>query len=528
MSIDEYEVPKTTSGGLRILAVPSLSCQSEGADYSNVLDTLHANFFATCRSLEDPDRSTIMDHDRGSMAFMTWETTGLLVQYALSGFAIGALDLFVHHRTPALAPLLSILSWTCSLLVGGLSDACHRRRRPFLVLGWLLCGTASVVVLALDDTISTNQPNNSTLSGIVGVAALVATAGMTTVTTAIEAWVVQLAQRESFVERGRLQSSAFAARYMLTAVSVQAFGWVSSSSPPSITPKSQLQPWDGRTVQTGYVMVAVVCVLAIVAGLRMRDQPFEQPNRLSLPFWHLARQSLFHLPLTWQVTAFWFCHSLCWPLVETPQVATIDTTSSTSYGVATGYHLCQALMVFGVGFAARQKSWRWTLALATGWLVVVTTVPELFSVWNVLRSTDFDGIMVVCSGLAHGAPPLLRGFVAVEMAGRGTEGLTVAMLAASATLSHPFHIAIRAAVATAFPNDQHSPESILVLGGIPMASLLLLVLLPAQKEHVCVLKQFVQAGCGAGGIAFTVLTTFVCAANVVLNVQTSIRLPNGR
>ncbi|ETV83694.1 hypothetical protein H257_04357 [Aphanomyces astaci] len=69
---------RPTSGGLRILAVPSLSCQSQGADYANVLDALHANFFATCRPPEDPHWSIIMDHDRGSMAFITWETTSPL------------------------------------------------------------------------------------------------------------------------------------------------------------------------------------------------------------------------------------------------------------------------------------------------------------------------------------------------------------------------------------------------------------------------------------------------------------------
>ncbi|KAJ0401067.1 hypothetical protein P43SY_005087 [Pythium insidiosum] len=327
---------------------------------------------------------------------------GVLINYAAVGVVHGLLQSLVYpflkiylnmlDYQAASAETLVSLPWSFKLLVVLASDCfLRRRRRPLLLGGWAMCLAVSLVLVSLRSQQPYLQRGNvanrqAADAGPTYIALFFFLAlGLVVSDATADAVLLDLASRRPRSERSGLLLACLTARYaaqgvvmFLVAFLCQSegyggsFGWGASVNGMMVAPLLAALAGLGGT-------------WAFVRDCRSATAPAADNDGLAA-FWGvlqhrsvwqlmvfvvLTRVGLSYYASTAKVVyEFWLAVD---PLVD----SLFNSFGALSYAAAAASLLCLRSRV----------SWRCLLALAVAASVVLTVVPAVFAIWNVVRSS---------------------------------------------------------------------------------------------------------------------------------------------
>ncbi|ETW05772.1 hypothetical protein H310_03456 [Aphanomyces invadans] len=488
----------------------------------------------------------------GALNYTSPEVLGLLSQYVAIGLMLGAFSNLVYpvftvyfrmsgaqiHGITA----LTVIGWNLKVLFGILSDCFPifgYRRKSWMVIGWLACCAVLVCLatydaggpyiadtayfrkaLPTDPTLRASLVNENakTRGSIVGMLCGVAVISYVVADVAADALFVEMAQREPERIRGRLQSMIYVARYVATVIAQAVIGLCLNSEEYGGTFSwSMGQQWF-------FVFLAVPCAIMVPISVTCVD---DAPHRgvhfgqYMREFWQLVQNRAM-----WQFMVFRFSFNfLSSGLVTTaaPYVqyhwAHVTTMNSQLFSIAGN-------LVFAGGLAYTGScgtAWNWrTVIVATNLSIVAVDAAVTFcTIYDVVRN---EYVYLVVTQVIENIPSavqfLVTGFIIVELAEMGNEGITYALLSTMNNLPIAFGPLVGNIVSGQFNvteadvvadtrRDRHNVAYTYLI--YYMAAILacgVVVLCPSQKPQVYQLK--VQGGNQPVVAAVVLVLSFIC------------------
>ncbi|KAL4133048.1 hypothetical protein PRIC2_003374 [Phytophthora ramorum] len=488
----------------------------------------------------------------GKVQLLTRRTAGLLLNYAGIGALYGGLN-------SAIAPFLSNYlqlqqfqvraastvintAWNFKAFGGLLTDSVKiggYRRKPYLILGWLLC----CVSLLYLGTSEMPRAGDTDAAWRYVLFMTLGTVGYFLANVAADAIVVEIAQREPLPTRGHTQVSIYAAR-MLGLIAMDLF--VASSLNGSA--------YGGNfswSLSVNHVMlVLAACAMVPLVGsiwflcedptpqtvpifsfagavscpVGPRQQPDTAPLDPPLDFgercqliWRLIQSRAM-----WQLLMFELVASFCMtidssaaPAIEANWVD-VDVWPKT-------IAIAVWCLAFTGGLLATKRfllrgAWGHLFCIATFWIVGVDVVTVACTVFDVVRRRSFWLYMQMLAAPAAGLRFLLLLFPIVELAPRGIEGTTYGLVITFRNMAIPLGTTAYKTIDAYFSvsdDDVHLDSdstrlqvayTYLIAWSLQLLSLAFVGLLPRQKLEVQQLRYF--GGYSTSGGWLVVITLF--------------------
>ncbi|ETV92952.1 hypothetical protein H310_12949 [Aphanomyces invadans] len=391
----------------------------------------------------------------GALNYSSPEVLVLLFQYAVVGVCIGGIGgmklpvltyyFGLESATISAASGLMSLGWSFKVFYGMLSDCfpiMGYSRKPYILLGWTLTAICFVIIAlkpagdavngdSSAEDIKSAQSHGSLLALLCAVACFC----YIMADVACDAMVVEYAQREPDHVRGRLQSSAYATRYIFNALITGVSGFCMSS------------PRFGGTfsfdvsVNAYFWIMAVPCVVNVVlVFFFMKDRKRAAVNRST---YFAEVFNLIQQRAVLQVMVFSFMFNLFssgimslagnyiqvyWAKVE-PVNSSIATVLT--YVVFSG-------TLFAVGKWGTNWNWRLLLVITTLSASCIDAVAQFLTIYNIVRNQWFYLGIPLTEYIPLGIQFVVTTFVIVELAGDGNEGLTYGLLTTVGNLPSVF------------------------------------------------------------------------------------------
>ncbi|RHY51527.1 hypothetical protein DYB34_011839 [Aphanomyces astaci] len=491
----------------------------------------------------------------GAISMLSMEALSLFVQYGAIGIVYGTLPslryplIKVYFNAPGfqMAAYGAVVNipWTFKIIMGGLSDCvpvCGYRRKPWIILGWAICCAALVFLATLDqgpaaclarsgESLVCQTPN---LSEAVGdnvssytVGAMFATLGYVMAACASDALVVQYAQRESLVIRGRIQTAIYTVRALGQLISCALVGVLMNGKVEYAGTFDFYVP-----ASVIYLVLCVPCVLAVLSSIFW----LAERKTESVPFTKWAHQlwQLVQRQALWQILAFRFISNVFHNFDSTAGgpiaqywAKVPPVTDALTRGL--GYMIFSGILSV-VGRYGLNWNWRWTIAITTIALIVIDGTVYLLTIWDVLRDPWFYTGVTLTDQIPSGVRFIVSVFVATELADLGNEGAVYGLVTTVNNLTIPVAAILYKWVnsylkmtnadfasemkpnASADTKNQvrwHVTYSYLISYGLKLLSLVWLFLLPPQKAHVQRLKRQGIVSSFAGGVTVVLFVVFL-------------------
>ncbi|KAI9912803.1 hypothetical protein PsorP6_005648 [Peronosclerospora sorghi] len=466
----------------------------------------------------------------GPVPLVSRATVGLLLNY----MAIGALCAGINSAiAPALSNYLQLppyqvraassvvnTAWNFKFVGGLVTDNVRigrYRRKPYLVLGWLLC-IVSLLYLGTSQVPLVDTP--PLLAWRYVLCLTLGTTGYFLANAAADAFVVDMAQREPLATRGYTQASICMAR-VFGAIVMSLFVTATlngSGHEPRLWWSIRLHHvmlvlaafavlpllgsiWflhEGPTVPT-------VPLLTFSSALACHGAPHQAPTLTFADRWQLTWR-LLQSRAMWQVLMFELIANICWSMDTTAKTAIeVDWFNVQTWPKAVAGAVWSVAYIGGFYFARcflLRNEWRHLCCVATLWSVFVDVLTVACTVFNVLRHRYFWLYMQVLAAPALALRFLVLIFPIVELAPRGIESTTYGLVVTFRTIAVPLATSAYKAMDSYFAlSDDHvrrdlpsTRSHICYTFGIGWAfqlvSLGLLGLLPRQKLEVHQLRYF--------------------------------------
>lgn len=435
-----------------------------------------------------------------------------------------------------------------------LSDGCPLfgyRRRPYMIMGWLLTGLGlglcTVVPLDesyLDPLTHEVQNVNAPAQGLTYICLLIlATTGIALAMVADDGMMVELAQREPESSRGQLQSTIYFLRmfsggcaYVFTGIVFNGREYGGSSSWslsfPMVMGLAAIVSWATIPFTWFYLHEPRMIMnedgqdkLTTTTRMTVRSRScIGQAWEL----WELVQKRAI-----WQVMVFFFVSGFFFSWGCTPQPivkkvwAKVEPLTESICAI-----VGSAIFSFSLLLARRyclQMSWR-VILLSTCLLVVsLDSVVSMLTIFNVYRNQWFWLGVPILEQIPGGVNYLIASLIVVEIAEPGYESSTYALITTVKNLTGPFAGTISKNVNAyfhAFQDDveQDTPNARLhvmycfaLMYVMHLAGNLWLFLLPRQKHEAQALRQCGGKNPVAGAL---VIGTFIFALlwSIVTNV----------
>ncbi|KAL4105514.1 hypothetical protein PRIC1_003576 [Phytophthora ramorum] len=488
----------------------------------------------------------------GKVQLLTRRTAGLLLNYAGIGALYGGLN-------SAIAPFLSNYlqlqqfqvraastvintAWNFKAFGGLLTDSVKiggYRRKPYLILGWLLC----CVSLLYLGTSEMPRAGDTDAAWRYVLFMTLGTVGYFLANVAADAIVVEIAQREPLPTRGHTQVSIYAVR-MLGLIAMDLF--VASSLNGSAYGGNF--SWS-LSVNHVMLVLAACAVVPLVGSIWFL---YEDPTPQTVPIFSFAgavscpvgpRQQPDTAPLDppldfggrcqliwrliqsramWQLLMFELVASFCMtidssaaPAIEANWVD-VDVWPKT-------IAIAVWCLAFTGGLLATKRfllrgAWGHLFCIATFWIVGVDVVTVACTVFDVVRRRSFWLYMQMLAAPAAGLRFLLLLFPIVELAPRGIEGTTYGLVITFRNMAIPLGTTAYKTIDAYFSvsdDDVHLDSdstrlqvayTYLIAWSLQLLSLAFVGLLPRQKLEVQQLRYF--GGYSTSGGWLVVITLF--------------------
>ncbi|UIZ24175.1 hypothetical protein KXD40_008301 [Peronospora effusa] len=506
---------------------------------------LSPNKFAQDNAYEEfvcsPDQVGSL-RDGGVPKLFSAESCGLLVQYAAVGLMMGALPSAV---TPFLSYYLNMegqattsarallgIPWSAKVFIGIISDCfpiCGFRRRPYMIIGWMLCSLCLVAITALplensyfpEATWRELKPDEYTAEKIAAinyhapasggkyvVLMMLATLGYVVADVAADGVVVEYAQREPIEIRGRTQTAIYTVRTIFSIFGGILVGF-GLSSPPYGGDFT-----FGISFPMFSLILAVCCIPVIpltwyfVFEIRVRTPQLHQCiNRL----WEALQSRALY-----QVIAYSFFSGVFGGIgYVASDPVTMYWARATSFSISVSQIIGSCVTAFTLAFMGRHGlDWDWHRVIVITTIVVVAldSVCTLLTTWAVVRNQWFWLGLPIVETIPSSMNFIVSSFVVVELADKGNEAAIYGLLTTVGNLSNPFSATLTKTIDEPFAvsnrdilNDSHATRwdvTIIVLVSYTskLLSLLFLVLLPRQKAETQALKRSGHRSKLLGGI----------------------------
>ncbi|KAF0707266.1 hypothetical protein AaE_013691 [Aphanomyces astaci] len=467
----------------------------------------------------------------GALNLFSWEAFGLLSQYAGVGIlmgVLGALQYPVFHnylqmegyQTASYSVLIS-LGWSSKIFFGILSDCCPifgYQRRPYMVLGWTICAVCCLVMALTpfpapyygrEDLVrlgrSNMTPNELKFinvdaphsGGFFIVLSMICSLGYVLADVAADAMLVQYAQREPAAIRGRIQTAVYFTRDSFSMVPILVVGFCMNDFKYGGAFSWSIGP------NVVYAALTVPCVLAAYSACALMVE--DKVAKVSFRHYMHNAWGLLQQRVVWQICAFKFLHTLSFGYNSTLNDPVSSIWVHTQPLVATAfsivYQLCRVVAMVGIGKYALNWDWRLAMAGSTLVFVIVDSVMNFLTAWDVVRDQYIQGVVYSFAACPVASIFLFSGYLLIEIADVGNEGLVFALLTTCSNLAVPLSTVLAKSVDSYFAatikdiqRDDNEVRwevsySYITTAAFKLFSLVFLVLLPRQKAYVVMLKR---------------------------------------
>ncbi|RLN53991.1 hypothetical protein BBP00_00009104 [Phytophthora kernoviae] len=404
----------------------------------------------------------------GSPELFTKQHIGLVLQYAAVGLVYGTLPSTIYPFMQVYlnasgaqvmtASTLVVLPWSFKVFYGALSDCFPLfgyRRRPYMVIGWTIC-VATLLAMGcsrvsqpyfLDASDRAISPNDytpeiearlnreaSATSGMYVGLMMLAALGYVLADVCADGVVVELAQREPLMERGRTQSTIYATRtfaatlgQILTGVAFNGEEYGGSFAFSLTFPQ--------------LMMTLAVCTAPIIPISWIYIEESVKPSIRFSQYLNELWQAM-QTRAVYQVVFYSFFSGIfanfsytAGSPIQLYMVGVTPISSTISDIVGSAMFMGGIVLTGKYGLA-----WNWrTMTVLTGMLVIaVDAVCTFITVWDVFRSQWFWLGLPIAVNVPAGISFLIGTFVTVELVGEGHEGAMYGLLTTVANLSSPF------------------------------------------------------------------------------------------
>ncbi|KAL3668796.1 hypothetical protein V7S43_006091 [Phytophthora oleae] len=483
-------------------------------------------------------RSTATQLENGALRvgagprLLSQEVLGLLTQYAGIGFVSGVLPAVIYPllqgylnaegTTVVSANVLVHLPWSYKVFFGILSDCfpvTGYRRRPYMVLGWVLCCCMLFRMTTFTDTapyygdpaMYSISPEHWTeaqresinysapdAAGKYVIPMTLAAFGYLLAEVPADAVVVEYAQREPASTRGRLQSCVHSIRmsfHVLGAFVVAvAFNGVEygGSFDCSLS-----------FAQMMFILGCVSVPLAPAAWCFVREEKVQPPNFSVYisRFWRILQQRAvcqlaaydFLTGVFGNLNPVAFSNIKLYWVHATPFNASVMAVIGTF--VYTG--------TLGV-MAQRGLNWNWRVAIAATVVVGVCTdlIMTMLVTWDIVRNQWLWLGVPIIVYIPHAVQFIVDNYVIVELIELGSEGALFGLLSTTTYVATPFghtaaklinaqfHVWKDDIQADTYTTRRDVTVTILMCYGMKLLSLGFLPLLPSQKVEAQRLRRY--------------------------------------
>lgn len=494
----------------------------------------------------------------GQVALMTRKTIGLIVNYVAIGALWGGLNSLITpffrdylqlqlYQVQAATMLLNT-SWIFKAIGGFLTDNLNvcggLRRKPMMICGWIV----SFASLSCLGTSPMPQPGETDAMWRYLLFMLLGTVGYFLANVAADAILVEIAQREPMLSRGRTQVSVYAA-VLVGAILMNVFvsGTLNGSA------YGGTFSWSLNVNQV--LLVLATCSIFPLIGSIWFLQ--DKPTSSSVPMFVLSEvdacstarrhrmsnlssfdhemyfRERLHLlwklmqsRTMWQLLLFEVVTSFCLTL-NSSAVPAIEA----SWVHVLSWPKAIALVVWSSAFIAGllvmqryllQVSWRYIYCLTNIWFVSIDIVTVTCTVFNVIRNQSFWLYMRVLAAPAVALRLIVLLLPIVELAPRGIEGTTYGLVISFRHVAIPLGIAASNAIGSLFSVSREDIEldstatrvqvmyTYLIAWTLQLVSMAFIKLLPRQKHDVQQLRCYggysALAGWCVVGVLFSLLT----------------------
>ncbi|EQC25781.1 hypothetical protein SDRG_16377 [Saprolegnia diclina VS20] len=501
------------------------------------------------------------------------EVVGVLAQYAAIGLLYGAIPnllfpLFTgyFHMSGSQynsGKALIGIGWSLKVFVGMLSDCVPifgRRRKFWMILGWLACLGCMVVLATIDmglpyyPTADLAARKNLTLpekamlnadapekGGVVGLLLGLATLAYIFADVPADALVVEIAQREPIDVRGRMQTLVYATRTVFSSFSVAiiAIGLNSFKFSGSFD-------WD-MGIHTIFILLGIVCASMVpVTLLFIHDQyhPGFHFGEYLHRFWHVIQKRA-----TWQVMIFNFLFNfLSSGITSTaaPYVmkhwAKADNLNYQVLNLASGF-------LFAMGLSALGKwgmlwNWRYVLVLTTISGNMIDAVVQFTTIYDVIRDQWWYLGVPLAENLPFSMQFIVTTFIIVELAEEGSEGIMYGLMTTVSNMPSVLGPVVANAIFSKFDvseddikaDSRHVRDQVaytyVIYYGTTLLACLCVGLLPNQKIDLQHMLRYGGKSATMGGLAlgfcFLVLAYSVSVSILGMFASTScLRIAGG-
>ncbi|KAG7387234.1 hypothetical protein PHYBOEH_008336 [Phytophthora boehmeriae] len=466
----------------------------------------------------------------GAPKLLSAESCGLLVQYAAVGLMMGTLPsaitpflgyyLNMEGQATTSARALLGIPWSLKVFIGITSDCfplCGFRRRPYMIIGWILCATCLAVMATLplekpyfpDASWRALKPSEYTAEEVAAinysapatggkyiVLMMLATLGYLIADVAADGVVVEYAQREPVAIRGRTQTAIYTVRSIFSIFGSVLVGFGLSSPPYGGS-------FDfGISFPVCMVILAVCCVPVIpMTWYFVSEKRVSAPNLGKyLGVMWMALQSR----AVYQVIAYSFFSGVFGGIsyVATDPV-TMYWARASSFNISIAQIISSGVTAITLVFMGRyglEWDWRHVIIVTTVAVVALDAVCTLLTTWNIIRNQWFWLGLPIVETVPASMNFIVSTFVVVELADMGNEAAIYGLLTTVGNLSNPFSATLTKTINEPFAvsnrdilNDSHiTRRDVTIIALISYASkffsLVFLVWLPRQKAQTQALK----------------------------------------
>ncbi|OQR89393.1 transmembrane protein [Achlya hypogyna] len=463
---------------------------------------------------------------------------------------------YLHGSTEHIAQLTALenVAWTARLLFAALSDALPvlgYRRKFWLSLGWFIT-LVSVAVMAFtplqspfcDPKIYSTcwNPKANTTQAAYDLTApsrvafyraptFFATLGVVMVAANVDGLMVEYAQREPLATRGQIQiltysvtgSGGLLARFFNQFfLNGKRYGgnYDFSAGPNVAYYLSVAMALAGLAV----VVFMVHDTKRALSKQESMDASPEHSNQWLAGLWSLVQNRA-----VYQLLAFRLLFNLFSTITGAPIVSWVTNLDMGWINITPRMLFVPATIQFGR--FGLHWNWRRSLGTATAANLALMALATFLVVYDASRNAYVYSVLLVLTGIPVAVSNLVLGFVMVEMASVGYEAVVAGLWATIKDLNVPIAAQVRTHLMDAFPatlalkNDSvtqsHVGYTHVVAFGVQLVGLVWLVLLPAQKTPVAMLKQ--HGGARIGGacvvLGYVALLAFCLQQNIHSYVQ---------
>uniref|UniRef100_K3W649 Uncharacterized protein n=1 Tax=Globisporangium ultimum (strain ATCC 200006 / CBS 805.95 / DAOM BR144) TaxID=431595 RepID=K3W649_GLOUD len=543
-------------------AIPTTAAKIEIAQHISYLSTASQAKDGEYQAAKTPD--ALEDdalREGGAPSLLSKKYVGVLAQYAAVGLIDAVLPSTIYPLMQSYlnssgtqivtASTLIALPWSFKVFYGILSDCVPifgYRRRPYMVLGWLIC-FAMLLVMAcspigdpyfsnpddaniapedyylypgIQDSFNLDAPNKG---GKYVLLMMFSAFGYLMSDVCADAMVVHLAQREPENVRGSTQTAIYGTRTAMNVVGTMIVGFAFNGK--------QYGGTFDWSLSFPALMIILTCCLVPVIPITWFFIKEEKTTRANFSDYMSQFWAFLQNRAVYQVIFYNFFSGVIgnfsYTIGSPIQRYWVHVTPLNNSVSSVLSNFVFMIGIFVVGKWGLHWNWRWVVVWTGTLVIIVDLVVTLMVVWDVYRNQWFWLGTPLAVEVPAGISFIISTFVTVELAGEGNEGAVYGLLTTVSNLSSPFSTTITKVVDEKWhmtneriQNDDHSIRSdvtraVILMYCMTIASWLFLPLLPKQKAATQELKRT-----GGSSKLFGGLTVLYILFALVWSVMTNL------